>query len=101
MYVYTYVYTYVYICIYMYIYRVGPGFQVYVEECPAPKQSYSDSLRFVKPERPFHCRSVSNRSRRPVQVSGLQFIHLEFRSRCFGLGLRVSFYGVFLEGGAG
>ena len=39
-----------------------------VEECAAPKVSYSLSARLVKPERPPPWRSVRMRSRRPVRI---------------------------------
>ena len=39
-----------------------------VEECAAPKVSYSLSARLVKPDRPPPWRSVRMRSRRPVRI---------------------------------
>ena len=39
-----------------------------VEECAAPKLSYSLSARFVKPDRPPPCRSVRMRPRRLVKI---------------------------------
>ena len=39
-----------------------------VEECPAPKQSNADSLRFVNGLRPSVWRIVFMRSRRPVSI---------------------------------
>ena len=39
-----------------------------VLECAAPKASYSLSLLFVKPLRPFFCLKVRMRSRRPVKI---------------------------------
>ena len=42
--------------------------EIEVEECAAPKGSYSLSLRRVKPDSPPPWRSVRMRSRRPVRI---------------------------------
>src|SRR5262249_20073695 len=42
--------------------------EIEVEECAAPKGSYSLSARLVKPDSPPPCRSVRMRSRRPVRI---------------------------------
>ena len=42
--------------------------EIEVEECAAPKQSYSLSARLVKPDSPPPWRSVRMRSRRPVRI---------------------------------
>ena len=39
-----------------------------VDECPAPKQSYGDSLRLVNGLRPSVCRMVFILSRLPVRI---------------------------------
>ncbi|MCY1304759.1 hypothetical protein D9M70_545280 [compost metagenome] len=39
-----------------------------VDECAVPKASYSDSLRFGKPEMPPCCRSWAMPARRPVRI---------------------------------
>ena len=39
-----------------------------VELCPAPKGSYSDSSRLVKPEIPLDCRMEDILPRRPVKI---------------------------------
>ena len=39
-----------------------------VDEWPAPKASYSDSARLVKPDRPPVWRMVGMRGRRPVKI---------------------------------
>ena len=39
-----------------------------VELCPAPKGSYSDSSRLVKPEIPLDCRMEAILPRRPVKI---------------------------------
>ena len=46
----------------------GEGAEMLVLECAAPKGSYSDSDRRVKPDSPPPCRSVRMRSRRPVRI---------------------------------
>ena len=42
--------------------------EIDVELCPAPKGSYTDSERFVKPDNPPCCRIVLILSRRPVRI---------------------------------
>lgn len=50
--------------------------EIEVEECPAPKQSNSDSERLAKPDRPPLCLSVCIRSLLPVRIlCGYTFFH--------------------------
>ncbi|MOA38955.1 hypothetical protein D3C78_1606950 [compost metagenome] len=42
--------------------------EIDVDECAVPKASYSDSLRFGKPEMPPCCRNCAMPARRPVRI---------------------------------